>query len=1178
MRTRWKAATALLFFSLLVSGAAAQDTLSNSYSIDTESEWSRGQLSQGDITGGSFRLLYGGGSNGYRNTFFGSYSDGEYNLKTYEFETGEVKTLLDTMEVDEVGGAADVTEDDTPEIAFLNNNNLKYYDIEKDQVTDTGVNGVSVGGFADVDSDSSNEILIANSDTLKYYDVADSSLVTLSYSGCEACVETVQSVGFTGDFDGDGNLDVIIEGTDQYGDDETAVYDISSQNSGDSSSMRTSGGLGDISDYDNDGVGEAIYYWGAGTYYLQEKGQIYSDADSIDVGYSAGATGPVVNYDGSGGTDILFSDGGLYSYDTGFSSADMVWSGGVDSIGGYGDIGYYGVSSYTSEVINYSEEQYWRNITVSGLSRPNGAGVNITVETSNDDFATVNQGQVLTNSTLLDGSQTYSLSSLDNENKYARIRIDYQRGDYDTPSIDAVELNSERGNQPPKISQIRFEENRSGSNQLSFDLDDRLENDIAQINGISNPDSFTNQTWKKSGVALPFTASVNVSDFNGLASSTVAVDVDSSAGSLAEQSTFSHGLGSQRIYRDYLVSNNGGKAVNYSIVVEDRGSSIVKGNPVYQNISTGTQSTLTGIWQGDWITGEVESSYLKGQNRSVVSSLSQQYFYNQTQLVAENQRNFSFTGVDISSICSIITSADVPSGTSTVTESCNNESYSGDWISDVSTYTIEQGQNSSAISTINTQYLANQTGLKANNSLGFGLPAVDVSSQCENTTTTSVPPGFNNVTESCSVDSEQGDWIRNEQVYSTEYSSQTVVYGGSIQDTYTAVQNIYAENLRTDLDLDINFTHQIEDVEHCSLDGNAEKTIPAVTGANKSFYQSCKPGKEIGYIPVQKTATGDKTRYNLTTKVQVYTNLTDEQSQWIGIPKKRLDNYADRNAGETEAFVNGKQQDVSIDQGVVNGTEYVFIIVGDQYGNSSLHAGNHTASLIYYQGGSTDSGSGSGSVSPGTVIDEVEGEDYSWTLSNPQSEENAGSGIQAIPGREFSRTLVIENQGDNPVTLDLQCISEGNSCRWVSVSVDRIELEAGEGSTQTFQVKGKVPESATPEDTFRFSIRVSDPSYDESTPSTSGSADADYVVNINPFLGSVITGIDKILSLREIPAPWDGAAPIPYPFVFIPLFSGGAVFAGLGKLLGMTNFDRSEVALVNFFVSFAVFIVVTLVA
>ncbi len=541
-----------------------------------------------------------------------------------------------------------------------------------------------------------------------------------------------------------------------------------------------------------------------------------------------------------------------------------------------------------------------------------------------------------------------------------------------------------------------------------------------------------------------------------------------------------------------------------------------------------------------------------------------------------NVRSFTnsslVAGVQSSSLASDITVSDFPGLSSDPFTANFTVSNSG--LKDDPGYT---GNLSSQL-VVQTLNITNKAGAELNYRQVFNPP-----SRGENLTKTEIKGKVQPDSTVSNTAEWKGDWIQ-EQTYNTSFGSGQVVYGGGIQERFNATQNIYTNNTQSSVDFDIDFTEAVSTgFSSCQLVNDTVQPVAAGHAGNHSFVKSCNPGKEISYIPVQKTDLGDKYRYNLTTRVEVFSELTSEQEHWIGIPQARLDKWPERNPDDTEAYVDGQSSEVRVEQGVVNDTEYVFIVVSDEFGSSSLHTGEHTASLIYTEGGDSSSGTGS-SGSPGQIgdpIEEVEGEDYSWDLYNvrSQEQENVGFSIAGVPGREFERRLAVRNTGDQPFTLELECVSQGDACDWVETSVDKIRLDTQDNTVSYFDVNGRVPTTAEPDDTYRFSIRVSDPSFDESTPSTSGSASADFVVSISPFFGSVIEGIRNLLSWKEwTPPEWapSGAKSIPYPFAALPLLSSIAVYGLLGLVQRQFSWEVSQYDEIGkFIVALLVFVVVT---
>lgn len=648
---------------------------------------------------------------------------------------------------------------------------------------------------------------------------------------------------------------------------------------------------------------------------------------------------------------------------------------------------------------------------------------------------------------------------------------------------------------------------------------------------------------------------------------------------IGENSSGSHDLGTQYILNETELIVENTQAFSFTdVVLTGRCENTASGDIAPGTVQV-TDNCSTVERSGDWITGETVSSFEKYASSEFDHSEDKQRLVNRTQLTVDNQKSFEFTEVNISSRCSNTGLTDVGPGTEvTATTNCSTPAFTVDFIHQSISDLVQDdsyNHNLSSQSVVREKQLS-ETG-------GYNWSSVNVSSpempgSCEYCGQRKLDVEANSTTST--FYNSTGDWVQ-EQIHNTSYEAGQVIYGGGIEKRFNATQQVYTNNTRSGVGFDVDFTEAIsQGLSNCRLVNNTVQSVPAGHSGNHSFVKSCNPGQEVGYTPVQKTDLGGKYKYNLTSEVEVLSELTSEQEHWIGIPQTRLDKWEDRDPGDTDAYVDGQSSEVRVEQGVVNGTEYVFIVVSDEFGQSSLHTGEHTATLIYTEGGD----SSTGTRSPGQIgdpIGEVEGEDYSWGLYNvrSQEQEEVGFSIAGVPGRQFERRLAVRNKGDQPVTLELECVSQGEACDWVETSVDRIQLDTQDNSVSYFDVSGRVPTTAEADDTYRFSIRVSDPSFEESNPSTSGSKSADFVVSISPFFGTVIENIQKLLSWRDIEPPeWapSSGQSISYPFAALPLFSSISMYALLGLLqrrysLKVSNYDEIG----KFAVAFLVFLVVT---
>jgi hypothetical protein len=406
--------------------------------------------------------------------------------------------------------------------------------------------------------------------------------------------------------------------------------------------------------------------------------------------------------------------------------------------------------SFTSQFYNTSEKKIWNNVTVGGLSQPGTSDVNLTVTTYNSGT----QVNTTTLTFLTDGTNTYSLPF---NNGATDVRFNYSLSSGSTPSIDNTTIQGHTANKKPAITSSKFIDNRkAGVTQADHSLDDKGEADLSSWSGDGTENTFTNSTLLLD-ITLPFTATFNVSDWNDATSSDKTVGVSETDSGLREDD-YSHSLATQRANQTVTISNDASSSIDSNLTLQNYGT-IIQGESWTDTISGGSV-THTGIWENDWLTSETEGSYIVSSNNSYGHTLGTQKLYNKTNLSVSNSRSFTFSSVDLSSTCSLTTTADVPAGTSEVTTSCNNASYTGDWLTgETETDVNKVGEDSSASHTLSTQYIRNETDLTVTNEQSFGFSSVGLSSQCENTASADAPSGTNQLTTNCSTVQRSGDWL-----------------------------------------------------------------------------------------------------------------------------------------------------------------------------------------------------------------------------------------------------------------------------------------------------------------------------------------------------------------------------------------------------------------------------------
>jgi hypothetical protein len=475
----------------------------------------------------------------------------------------------------------------------------------------------------------------------------------------------------------------------------------------------------------------------------------------------------------------------------------------------------------------------------------------------------------------------------------------------------------------------------------------------------------------------------------------------------------------------------------------------------------------------------------------------------------------------------------------------------GDWIQDEREVQEAFGQDLSRVHDVDQQHLYNQTGLVVNNTRNLSFTSVDLSNRCSLTTAADVPEGESTVTSSCSNETISGDWIKNEENQSTQYSSGPVTVGEDVDKKFTATQYVEAANVRTGTDLQVDLDALLSDLPGCSVVNSTQQEFDADSVSSFTFHKSCRPGNHLNRSAVTKTEASDYYKYEVEFGFEVNSNLTEEQEFRYAVKKNWADNWEERDPPQTEIRVDNSSKDLEVEEEVIDGTEYIVFVVGDNHTNSSIHAGTHSATLTYYEDkspGTTSGGSSGGTVrtfvgsDTKTQVENVTSDRYNWTVSAITAEDDQTFQLSGYPGSSFEKYVVIENTGSRNVTLDIDCVSRGDSCKWVNLSVDRVILNRNSFSSDNVRISGTIPETFDGEDSpARFSVRVSDPRFNGTESTSEGVGYVDFTVNYSPVFGPALDVATKLFEWRELESPVSFGHAISYPFVLLPLLLSALV-------------------------------------
>jgi len=284
---------------------------------------------------------------------------------------------------------------------------------------------------------------------------------------------------------------------------------------------------------------------------------------------------------------------------------------------------------------------------------------------------------------------------------------------------------------PDLISGKFVDDRTTSTTKLLFGIDDYGETDVDTWSGTGTLNSLTDSQLEVD-IGLPLSSSYSVIDTFGATSNTYSVDVSETDSGVREDS-YSHSLDTQRVNRTVTIFNDAAPSIDYELVLDLAGT-VIQGQSWTGTISGSSSVTHTAVTESDWITGETESTYDRYSDSNYDHGEDQQRIHNRTQFVVDNSRSFSFTGVDLSGVCSETTSADIASGTGVqVTTDCNRPTFLVDKITQSAGSEYEDASYSHSL---DTQGVAKNKGLtELSGSFSFNqvnISAPSISGSCFN--------------------------------------------------------------------------------------------------------------------------------------------------------------------------------------------------------------------------------------------------------------------------------------------------------------------------------------------------------------------------------------------------------------------------------------------------------------
>jgi hypothetical protein len=343
------------------------------------------------IKDGAARVAFGGGG-------------------TLRLIEGDGSTINTGVAIKTPGGAGDLNDDGSVEVAFVDSNgNIKFAD-EGGSVTDTGADTADgglqiVGGVADFDGDRTLEIA--------FMDGSDVITITDASGTTESTGVSALKLGGAGDFDGDGIPEVAFR--DSNG--NLKVTDVA----GDTTDTGVNGNdVGYMGDIDGDGSIDLAYLDSNqdGIEYVDSAGNV---GVAIEGGNNRFDVGGVGDVDGDGDLDIAYQNGNANIAFVDAAGNTITTGVERDSLGGAGLIGVTPTSRASGSYIGAPHDAEsvtsgWTNLTLQN------ADATVTWQEDADNDGTWTNVTSTTYST--SGNVTADLSATTSDRWRVRVEFD----------------------------------------------------------------------------------------------------------------------------------------------------------------------------------------------------------------------------------------------------------------------------------------------------------------------------------------------------------------------------------------------------------------------------------------------------------------------------------------------------------------------------------------------------------------------------------------------------------------------------------------------------------------------------------------------------------------------------------------------------------------------------------